>query len=219
MPGKGSTFTLFLPVSYRDPEGTPRRKTPTGGTETASPTISPARSPYVRPNPTWRPTPTPSRGTAAPPAVDRRAKQYVVEDDHENIDPGDKTLLIIENDVNFAKVLLEMAREKQFKGIVALDGDNGLAAAQEYRPDAITLDIDLPGMDGWKVMERLKHNPSTRHIPVHIISGIERRQQGLRAGAMAYLAKPVSKDALDEAFSRITNFLNDVPEAFARRGG
>jgi CheY-like chemotaxis protein len=143
---------------------------------------------------------------------ERRAKQYVVEDDHENIEPGDKTVLIIENDVNFAKVLLDMAREKEFKGIVALDGDGGLAAAQDYRPDAITLDIDLPGMDGWKVMERLKHNAHTRHIPVHIISGIERRQQGLRAGALAYLAKPVSKEALEEAFARITNFLNDVPK-------
>ena len=91
--------------------------------------------------------------------------------------------------MNFAKVLLDMAREKGFKGIVALDGDSGLAAAHEYRPDAITLDIDMPGMDGWKVLERLKHDPQTRHIPVHIISGIERRQQGLKAGAMAYLAK------------------------------
>jgi CheY-like chemotaxis protein len=143
---------------------------------------------------------------------ERRARQYVVEDDHEHINPGDKTVLIVENDVNFARVLLDMAREKQFKGIVALDGDSGLAAAQDYRPDAITLDIDLPGMDGWKVMERLKHNSQTRHIPVHIISGIERRQQGLKAGAMAYLAKPVSKDALEEAFAKITAFLNDIPK-------
>ncbi|HVD60162.1 MAG TPA: HAMP domain-containing protein [Gemmatimonadaceae bacterium] len=207
-PGKGSTFTLFLPSSYREIEGpgTVRRATPTGGTDTQT------RNPYVRPNPTWRPTPTPSRGSPAAVMPERRAKQYVVEDDHENIEPGDKTVLIIENDVNFAKVLLDMARQKQFKGIVALDGDNGLAAAQEYRPDAITLDIDLPGMDGWKVMERLKHDPNTRHIPIHIISGIERRQQGLKAGALAYLVKPVSQEALDEAFGRITNFLNDIPK-------
>jgi CheY-like chemotaxis protein len=105
-----------------------------------------------------------------------------------------------------------MAREKGFKGIVCLDGDSGLAAAHEYRPDAITLDIDMPGLDGWKVLERLKHHPSTRHIPVHIISGIERRQQGLKAGAMAYLAKPVSKEALDEAFSRIATFIEDIPK-------
>jgi CheY-like chemotaxis protein/signal transduction histidine kinase/HAMP domain-containing protein len=207
-PNKGSTFTLFLPVSYRDTEGNggSRRALTAGGT----PTKSPSTSPYVRPNSTWRPTP--ARGTATAVVPERRARQYVVEDDHEHIEPGDKTLLIIENDVNFARVLLDMAREKQFKGIVALDGDSGLAAAREYRPDAITLDIDLPGMDGWKVIERLKHNSQTRHIPVHIISGIERRQQGLKAGAMAYLAKPVSKEALDEAFAKITTFLNDIPK-------
>jgi HAMP domain-containing protein/CheY-like chemotaxis protein/signal transduction histidine kinase len=207
-PEKGSTFTLFLPVSYRDTEGIGglRRSKTSDGT----PTKGPSTSPYVRPNPTWRPTP--ARGTATGVVPERRARQYVVEDDHEHIEQGDKTLLIIENDVNFARVLLDMAREKQFKGIVTLDGDSGLAAAQEYRPDAITLDIDLPGMDGWKVMERLKHNSHTRHIPVHIISGIERRQQGLKAGAMAYLAKPVSKEALEEAFAKITTFLNDIPK-------
>jgi HAMP domain-containing protein/CheY-like chemotaxis protein/signal transduction histidine kinase len=211
-PDKGSTFTLFLPLSYADPEGTGgsrQRAVATGGSQTRAP----SSSSYVRPNPTWRPTP--ARGTSATSTAvvpERRARQYVVEDDHDHIEPGDKTVLIVENDVNFARVLLDMAREKQFKGIVALDGDSGLAAAQDYRPDAITLDIDLPGMDGWKVMERLKHNSSTRHIPVHIISGIERRQQGLKAGAMAYLAKPVSKDALEEAFARITAFLNDIPK-------
>jgi CheY-like chemotaxis protein len=121
-------------------------------------------------------------------------------------------VLIVENDANFAKILLNMAREKGFKGIVCLDGDSGLAAAHEYHPDAITLDIDMPGLDGWKVLERLKHHPSTRHIPVHIISGIERRQQGLKAGAMAYLAKPVSKDALDDAFQKIAAFIDDIPK-------
>jgi CheY-like chemotaxis protein len=163
----------------------------------------------LRPISTWRQTPT--RGSVAV-QPERRVRQYVVEDDHESIEPGDRTVLIIENDANFAKILLGMAREKNFKGIVTLDGDSGLAAAQEYRPDAITLDIDMPGVDGWKVLERLKHNPHTRHIPVHIISGIERRQQGLRAGAMAYLAKPVSKEALEEAFARISRFIADIPK-------
>jgi len=208
-PGQGSTFTLFLPVSYRDPQ--PADVSARATTQAAGAGDS-VRSPYVRPNPTWRPTPARGAGTATTAVPERRARQYVVEDDHEHIEPGDQTLLIIENDVNFARVMLDMAREKRFKGIVALDGDSGLTAAEEYRPDAITLDIDLPGMDGWKVMERLKHSPHTRHIPVHIISGIERRQQGLRAGALAYLAKPVSKEALEEAFARITNFLNDVPK-------
>jgi HAMP domain-containing protein/CheY-like chemotaxis protein/signal transduction histidine kinase len=206
MPEKGSTFTLFLPISYSDPEPTDRARHAQLSAAGAS---EAARAPRPRPNPMWRPTQ--ARGSVAS-RPERRARQYVVEDDHESIEPGDRTLLIIENDANFAKILLGMAREKSFKGVVSLDGDNGLALAQEYRPDAITLDIDMPGMDGWMVLERLKHNPHTRHIPVQIISGIERRQQGLKAGAIAYLAKPVTKETLDDAFARISRFLADIPK-------
>jgi CheY-like chemotaxis protein len=130
------------------------------------------------------------------------------DDDREIIEPGDRTVLVIENDVNFAKVILDMARDKSFRGIVALDGQSGLALAHEFRPDAITLDIDMPGMDGWEVLDRLKHHPDTRHIPVHIISGIDKRQQGLKAGAMAYMAKPVTKEDLDDAFARIGSFID-----------
>jgi CheY-like chemotaxis protein/signal transduction histidine kinase/HAMP domain-containing protein len=202
VPAKGSTFTLFLPISYVDPEPSNSQRQPQSSQSAAG-------IPRSRTNPTWRPTPAHSSTAVQP---ERRARQYVVEDDHENIEPGDRTLLIIENDANFAKVLLGMAREKSFKGIVSLDGDQGLVLAQEYRPDAITLDIDMPGMDGWKVLERLKHNPHTRHIPVHIISGVERRQQGLKAGAIAYLSKPVTKEALDDAFARISRFLEDIPK-------
>ena len=78
------------------------------------------------------------------------------------------------------------------------------AAARENRPDAITLDIDMPGMDGLEVLDRLKRDPETRHVPVHIISGVEERREGLKAGAIAFLAKPVSKEALDAAFARIS---------------
>jgi CheY-like chemotaxis protein len=209
---KGSTFTLFLPVRYHEQ---PEYRRPSSSEYGYSVTEDAPRTPRITPTTTWRPTPGQSAKAVyapPPPRTERRASQYVVEDDHEQIEPGDRTVLIVENDANFARILLNMAREKGFKGIVCLDGDSGLAAAHEYRPDAITLDIDMPGLDGWKVLERLKHHPTTRHIPVHIISGIERRQQGLKAGAMAYLAKPVSKDALDDAFSRIANFIEDVPK-------
>jgi HAMP domain-containing protein/CheY-like chemotaxis protein/signal transduction histidine kinase len=205
VPAKGSTFTLFLPVAMKVPEHTSGFSRSSQSSEMGEST----RSQRLRPNPTWRQTPTRGSVVVQP---ERRARQYVIKDDHETIEPGDRTVLIIENDANFAGILLGMAREKHFKGIVTLDGDSGLAAAQEYWPDAITLDIDMPGVDGWKVLERLKHNPHTRHIPVHIISGIERRQQGLKAGAMAYLAKPVSKEALEEAFARISRFIADVPK-------
>ena len=89
-------------------------------------------------------------------------------------------VLIIENDANFAKILLDMAREKGFKGLVRARRRGGAQLAHAFKPDAITLDIDMPGMDGWAVLDRLKHHPETRHIPVHIITGIRERQQGSR---------------------------------------
>ena len=138
--------------------------------------------------------------------------QTVIADDRELIEEGDRTVLVIENDQSFAKVLLDMAREKGYKGVVELDGEAGLNAAREVRPDAITLDIDMPGMDGLEVLDRLKRDPGTRHVPVHIISGVEQRGEGLKAGAIAYLAKPVSKEALDAAFARISTFIDTVPK-------
>ncbi|MGZ8411327.1 MAG: HAMP domain-containing protein [Gemmatirosa sp.] len=144
---------------------------------------------------------------------DRRAPLTTVlpnpaDDDRDAVQEGDTVVLVVENDMSFAKVLLEMAREKGFKGLVALDGRTGVDLAHQYQPDAITLDIDMPGVDGFAVLERLKKHPDTRHIPVHIISGVERRHEGLRAGAIAYLEKPVSKEALDDAFGRISRFLD-----------
>jgi CheY-like chemotaxis protein/signal transduction histidine kinase/HAMP domain-containing protein len=130
-------------------------------------------------------------------------------DDRDKVEPGDRVVLIVENDLNFARVLLDMAREKGFLGLVALDGETAITLSHEYKPDAITLDIDLPGVDGWQVLDRLKHNPDTRHIPVHIISGVDRRQQGLMAGAIAYLEKPVDKAKLDEAFGQIRQFIDN----------
>jgi CheY-like chemotaxis protein/HAMP domain-containing protein len=132
-----------------------------------------------------------------------------VPDDRTAIQPGDRVVLVIENDENFARVLLDMARDNGFKGLVALDGQSGIDLAHEFKPDAITLDLDMPDVDGWMVLDRLKHHPDTRHIPVHIVSGVSKRQQGLRAGALAYLEKPVSKEALDDAFSRIAKFIDE----------
>jgi len=144
-----------------------------------------------------------------PSAQPRRAPADSPPDDRDAIQPTDRVVLIVENDLNFARVLLEMAREKGFLGLIALDGETGIHLAHEYKPDAITLDIDMPGIDGWQVLDRLKHSPDTRHIPVHIISGIDRRQQGLMAGAIAYLEKPVDKATLDEAFGHIRSFIDN----------
>ena len=97
-----------------------------------------------------------------------------------------------------------MARAKGFKGIVALQGDTGLALAREYKPDAIMLDIRLPVMDGWTVLNEIKQDPQMRHIPVHIITVEEGQQRGMQQGAIAYLKKPVSTEMLDRAFAQLS---------------
>jgi len=117
-------------------------------------------------------------------------------------------VLIVEDDPDFAATVLGVARERGFKGIVALRGDAALALAHEYRPDAIILDMVLPGLDGWAVLDHLKRHPETRHIPVHIVSGQDSRQDALRSGAVAYLRKPVDKEALDDAFAAIGEFID-----------
>jgi CheY-like chemotaxis protein len=121
--------------------------------------------------------------------------------------PGDPSVLIIEDDERFAKVVLDFAREKNFKGIVTHQGDWALSLARDYLPSAILLDLDLPDIDGFTVLERLKRDPSTRHIPVHVMSSLRERERALRSGAISYLNKPVSKEDLNEEFTRIQRFL------------
>jgi HAMP domain-containing protein/signal transduction histidine kinase/DNA-binding response OmpR family regulator len=116
-------------------------------------------------------------------------------------------LLIIEDDINFAHILLDMARQQGFKGIVALGSEAGLEMAREFKPDAIMLDIMLPVMDGWTVLDRLKHDPQTRHIPVQIMTVMEEQLRGLHLGAIAYLQKPVTSEALTQALTDLKNFI------------
>ena len=128
-------------------------------------------------------------------------------DDRGLIAPGDPSVLIVEDDERFAKVLLDFAREKNFKGIVTHRGDSALSLARDYLPSAILLDIDLPDIDGFTVLDRLKRDPSTRHIPVHVVSALRERERALRQGAISYLHKPVGREALQEEFTRIQKFL------------
>ncbi|MGZ8290088.1 MAG: HAMP domain-containing protein, partial [Telluria sp.] len=128
-------------------------------------------------------------------------------DDRSLVAPGDPSVLIIEDDERFAKVVLEFAREKNFKVIVTHQGDSALSLARDYLPSAILLDIDLPDIDGFTVLDRLKRDPSTRHIPVHVMSSLRERERALRQGAISYMNKPVGKETLQEEFTRIQKFL------------
>jgi CheY-like chemotaxis protein len=128
-------------------------------------------------------------------------------DDRGLIAPGDPSVLIVEDDERFAKTLLDFAREKNFKGVVTHRGDSALSLARDYLPSAILLDIDLPDIDGLTVLDRLKRDPSTRHIPVHVMSAMRERERALRQGAISYINKPVNRDMLQEEFKRIQKFL------------
>ena len=113
----------------------------------------------------------------------------LINDDKEKIEEGDQFILVIEDDENFSKVLYELAHEKGFKCIIALDGESGLHYADYYQPDAIILDIGLPGIDGYEVMDRLKNNTKTRHIPVHFISASDKSLEAMKMGAIGYFNK------------------------------
>ncbi|TML63834.1 MAG: response regulator, partial [Actinobacteria bacterium] len=132
-----------------------------------------------------------------------------VRDDRDEIDQGDRVVLIVEDDPDFAQTVLEIARERGFKGLVAHRGDTGLALARELKPDAVILDMKLPVMDGWTVLDHLKRHPETRHIPVHIVSAIgeDGRRDALRAGAVAFLQKPLDRDALQGTFEQMATFI------------
>ena len=124
-------------------------------------------------------------------------------DDRARVAPGDRVLLVVEDDPGFAQLLAELGRERGFKVVVATRGADALATARELRPDAITFDIGLPDLDGWRVLDRLKDDPATRHIPVFLISAADELERGLRSGAVGFLAKPAERGQLVAAFGRL----------------
>ncbi|MEO7932435.1 MAG: HAMP domain-containing protein [Chthoniobacterales bacterium] len=178
--GEGSTFTLYLPLHF------------TGPTTQA---VTPSLQQSVDGN-----TSTITLSALPVPREDQ------IVDDRDMVIDGDTTLLIVEDDPHYARVLLGLAREKGFKGIVATRGQQALTLARQYQPTAITLDIFLPDMLGWTVLNNLKLDSMTRHIPVQIISLDEERQHGLSRGAFSYMVKPATTDDLDMAFDRIKTF-------------
>jgi len=186
-PGQGSIFTLFVP-----------EKLEAGEEVWGLITEKIAEIRPVREEP---------KQAKVEPKEERQAKEPI-KDDRKEIKPGDKTLLIIEDDPVFSRTLLELAHERGFQCLLAGDGESGLHFADYYKPSAIILDVGLPGIDGWVVMERLKDNPVTRHIPVHFISAIDRSMDAMKMGAIGYLTKPVTLEMLDGVFGKVEDTIS-----------
>jgi signal transduction histidine kinase/DNA-binding response OmpR family regulator len=127
-------------------------------------------------------------------------------DDRKNLQPDDKRILIIEDDLRFAKLLFDFVKNRNYKGIIALQGDIGLNYAKRYKPDAILLDMKLPVMDGNEVLKRLKDDPLLKHIPVMIISGYLNKSESIKLGALEFLQKPIKFEDLKTAFEKIEEF-------------
>jgi CheY-like chemotaxis protein/two-component sensor histidine kinase len=172
----GSTFTLYLPLKYVGPSAGPRP----AGAATAS---------------------TMPSALVAP---ERSIEQ--IPDDRLEIQPGDSILLIVEDDPHYARNMVELARKKGFKVLVAMRGSDALDLARQYQPTAISLDIFLPDMLGWTVLSQLKQNPLTRHIPVQIITLDEDRQHGLARGAFSFVTKPTSIEGVGAILARIKEY-------------
>lgn len=131
-----------------------------------------------------------------------------IDDDRESVKLGDKVILIIEDDINFAKSLLAFTRQKGYKGIVAVRGDYALNFTLLYKPVGVLLDIELPVKSGWEVLEELKNHAETKHIPVHIMSSHKLKQESLLKGAVDFLDKPVAFDKIPDVFLRIEHIIN-----------
>ncbi|MFN2353204.1 MAG: response regulator [Desulfopila sp.] len=194
--GEGSTFTLVLPQQYKKDDAPP----PVEETIAAAGPFSGGEQPGGREI---------ESETTAMPLQRSGATQSSgeVADDRKNVTPGCKSLLIIEDDNTFSRILRDFARERGFLAVIAEDGETGLHFADYYRPSAIILDIGLPGINGWTVMERLKENPELRHIPVHFMSAAESSLDALRMGAIGYLTKPVSMEKMAETFTKLEHMI------------
>ncbi len=177
--GKGSTFTLYLPQTYVGPST---------GVNVLEMRATPAQAPQLVP------------------AIAPEHRIESIEDDRASLQEGDNVLLVVEDDPHYARLLRDLARDKGFKVLVATRGAEALALAREFHPMAVSLDVFLPDMLGWTVLNHLKQDPSMRHIPVQILTLDEDRQHGLSRGAFAFVQKPTTPDELHNAFSRIKEY-------------
>ncbi|ETR73068.1 MAG: GAF sensor hybrid histidine kinase [Candidatus Magnetoglobus multicellularis str. Araruama] len=172
-PGKGSTFTLFLPFDSTQSN---------------------------------HPVPTLPNIASTPPEVTQNKESQLILDDRDHLNDNDNIILIIEDDDKFAKILLDQCHAKGFQGIVAATGEQGLEMTEKYMPNAIILDINLPGINGWKVLDILKNSTLLRHIPVHIMSVENESYNHLKTNAFTFLQKPVTIDQIDSVLKNIEFF-------------
>jgi HAMP domain-containing protein/CheY-like chemotaxis protein/signal transduction histidine kinase len=177
-PDKGSTFTLYLPHTYIGPA-----TSVSGKDAQNSPALT--REPLAA-------------------AVERSIER--IPDDREDLKDDDAVLLIVEDDPHYARLLCDLAREKGFKVLVANRGADALELAREFHPTAVSLDVFLPDMLGWTVLNHFKQDPTMRHIPVQMLTLDEDRQHGLASGAFAYVTKPTTPGELGGAFGRMKEY-------------
>jgi len=177
MEGRGSTFTLFLPQNYT---GAPLERARTA--------MMPERVEQDGQSNGETPVPAATEDTLA--------------DDRANILPGEKSVLIVEDDRDFALWLLEVARSNGFKAVVTARGKAALELVLEFSPSAITLDLSLPDVDGWQVLNRLKSDLATRHIPVFVISAQDEPENALKQGALRFLTKPIDEGQIRQVFEK-----------------
>lgn len=184
-PGKGSEFTVVLPLAKPEQNASPVKALDAEFAEESE------------------------EKTAATSKLLAPKIPAEIDDDRAAIKPGDNVVLIVEDDTHFASLLLDFSRKRGYKGIVVVRGDDVMPIASHYKPIAILLDIILPVKDGWSVMEALKSNPETRHIPVHIMSSLEVKRESLLKGAVDFINKPFALDQMQDIFSKLEKVLND----------
>ncbi|MEE1946531.1 response regulator [Pedobacter sp. KR3-3] len=188
----GSEFTLTIPFNYVDKEAYQEGQLANREMQDKNRYIEPV----VAPLPSYTVDVIPGE----------------VADDRNSIGEKDKVILIIEDDTAFAKTLLDFTRKRNYKGIVAVRGDVGIEMANQYNPLAILLDIQLPIKDGWQVMEELKSNPTTRPIPVHIMSSLSVKKESLLKGAVDFINKPVALEHMKQIFEKLEDALSRYPK-------
>ncbi len=181
-PGEGSLFTLSLPRN---------------GTVAATPPPAPVMPAPIPAAPMATVAPTAAPASSEPPAT------FADDRDHPPSGPNVRTVLVIEDEPEFARILFDLAHELEYRCLVALSAGEGLALAASQKPDAVLLDIRLPDSSGLSVLQQLKDNPATRHIPVHIVSSIENGGEALHLGAIGYALKPASREQLEEVFRKL----------------